>query len=108
MGLKTAKNKFSTNVHACQAPIFVNVALQPGYLYLIITGLLIRSARQPHLKKLIVTGSNGLIGSEGVAYFDSRGGQVFGADNNMRADFFGEKGDTRWNQHRLEATCKHF
>jgi CDP-paratose 2-epimerase len=86
----------------------VHGALQPGDLYLIITGLLIRSARQTHLKKLIVTGSNGLIGSEVVTYFDSRGWQIFGADNNMRADFFGEKGDTRWNQHRLEATCKHF
>lgn len=60
------------------------------------------------MKKLIVTGSNGLIGSEVVTYFDARGWQVFGVDNNMRRDFFGEKGDTRWNQHRLEATCRHF
>ena len=60
------------------------------------------------MKKLIVTGSNGLIGSEVVADFDSLGWQVFGVDNNMRRDFFGEKGDTRWNQHRLEATCQHF
>lgn len=60
------------------------------------------------MKKLIVTGSNGLIGSEVVTYFDSLGWQVYGVDNNMRADFFGEKGDTRWNQRRLEATCAHF
>src|ERR1044071_7954512 len=60
------------------------------------------------LKKLIVTGSNGLIGSEVVAYFDSQGWQVHGVDNNMRRDFFGEKGDTRWNQKRLESACKHF
>jgi CDP-paratose 2-epimerase len=60
------------------------------------------------LKKLIVTGSNGLIGSEVVAHFDRLGWQVVGVDNNMRRDFFGEKGDTRWNQHRLEATCRHF
>jgi CDP-paratose 2-epimerase len=60
------------------------------------------------LKKLIVTGSNGLIGSEVVTYFDARGWRVYGVDNNMRLDFFGEKGDTRWNQHRLEATCAHF
>jgi CDP-paratose 2-epimerase len=26
---------------------------------------------------------------------------VVGVDNNMRADFFGPQGDTRWNQHRL-------
>ncbi|MEP7292833.1 MAG: NAD-dependent epimerase/dehydratase family protein [Chloroflexota bacterium] len=60
------------------------------------------------MKKLIVTGSNGLIGSEVVAYFDARGWQVFGIDNNMRADFFGEKGDTRWNQQRLLANSQHF
>src|SRR5215468_3897898 len=60
------------------------------------------------VNKLVVTGSNGLIGSEVVAYFDARGWQVFGADNNMRRDFFGEKGDTHWNQQRLEASCKNF
>ncbi len=60
------------------------------------------------MKKLIVTGSNGLIGSEVVVYFHDRGWQVFGVDNNMRREFFGEKGDTRWNQRRLEATCPNF
>lgn len=60
------------------------------------------------LKTLLVTGSNGLIGSEVVSYFDAQGWRIFGIDNNMRRDFFGEKGDTRWNQRRLEATCKHF
>jgi CDP-paratose 2-epimerase len=60
------------------------------------------------LKKLIVTGSNGLVGSEVVSHFDKHGWQVFGVDNNMRRAFFGPRGDTRWNQHRLESTCKHF
>jgi len=60
------------------------------------------------VRKLIVTGSNGLIGSEVVTYFDALGWQVFGVDNNMRADFFGEKGDTRWNQRRLQVTTKDF
>jgi CDP-paratose 2-epimerase len=60
------------------------------------------------LKTLIVTGSNGLIGSEVVAFFDARGWRVIGVDNNMRRDFFGERGDTRWNQSRLEAQCQHF
>ncbi len=27
---------------------------------------------------------------------------MYGVDNNMRADFFGPQGDTRWNQQRLE------
>jgi CDP-paratose 2-epimerase len=52
---------------------------------------------------LLVTGSSGLIGSEVVAYFCRLGWQVHGVDNNMRAEFFGPGGDTRWNQKRLEA-----
>lgn len=51
--------------------------------------------------KLLVTGSSGLIGSEVVEHFCSKGWKVHGVDNNMRADFFGPNGDTRWNQHRL-------
>lgn len=54
------------------------------------------------MKKLLVTGSSGLIGSEVVAHFYEMGWEVHGADNNMRADFFGPAGDTRWNQRRLE------
>ena len=51
--------------------------------------------------KLLVTGSSGLIGSEAVTYFDARGHEVVGVDNNMRAVFFGPKGDTAWNTERL-------
>ena len=57
------------------------------------------------MPKLLVTGSSGLIGSEVVRYFDQMGWELFGVDNNMRADFFGPKGDTRWNQKQLEANC---
>lgn len=53
------------------------------------------------MNTLLVTGSSGLIGSELVDYFCRLGWQVHGIDNNMRADFFGPPGDTRWNQHRL-------
>lgn len=60
------------------------------------------------VKKLLVTGSSGLIGSEVVTYFDAKGWHVVGVDNNMRRSFFGEKGDTRWNQRRLIATCTNF
>ena len=52
--------------------------------------------------KLLVTGSSGLIGSEVVSYFSALGWKVHGVDNNMRADFFGPQGDTRWNQGRLQ------
>lgn len=60
------------------------------------------------MKRLLVTGSSGLIGSEVCTYFSERGWDVHGADNNMRAVFFGQEGDTRWNQHRLEATLPRF
>ena len=52
-------------------------------------------------ERLLVTGSNGLVGSEVVEYFCSKGWEVHGVDNNMRASFFGVNGDTRWNQTRL-------
>jgi CDP-paratose 2-epimerase len=60
------------------------------------------------MKRLLVTGSNGLIGSEMVAYFSKLGWCVHGADNNMRADFFGPGGDTRWNQARLQREYQGF
>jgi CDP-paratose 2-epimerase len=53
------------------------------------------------LKTLLVTGSSGLIGSEVVSHFAASGWRVYGVDNNMRANFFGTQGDTRWNQQRL-------
>lgn len=57
---------------------------------------------------VLVTGSSGLIGSEAVAFFDRLGFPVLGVDNNMRAQFFGPKGDTNWNRQRLESTCRRF
>lgn len=60
------------------------------------------------MKKMLVTGSSGLIGSEMVSHFCKLGWKVFGADNNMRADFFGPQGDTRWNQQRLGETYDNF
>ena len=50
------------------------------------------------MKKLVITGSSGLIGSE-VCYYFSRelGYEIHGIDNNQRAVFFGPQGDTRWN-----------
>jgi len=60
------------------------------------------------MSKLLVTGSSGLIGSEVVEYFCRLGWEVHGVDNNMRAEFFGPGGDTRWNQRRLLAAHKNF
>ena len=54
------------------------------------------------MKRALVTGSSGLIGSEAVAFLDERGWRVHGVDNNMRRDFFGGHGDTTWNLERLQ------
>lgn len=61
------------------------------------------------MRRMLVTGSSGLIGSEVSAAFSVAGWTVHGIDNNMRADFFGSQGDTRWNQRRLiaENRCFH-
>jgi len=60
------------------------------------------------VKKLLVTGSSGLIGSEVVTFFCGEGWAVHGFDNNMRKDFFGPQGDTSWNRDRLRSTLKAF
>jgi len=59
-------------------------------------------------RKILVTGSNGLIGSEVCVFFSQRGFEIHGLDNNQRAVFFGPQGDTRWNQRRLEQTVANF
>jgi CDP-paratose 2-epimerase len=61
------------------------------------------------MKKLLVTGSSGLIGSEVCTYFARElGFTVHGVDNNQRAVFFGPQGDTRWNQQRLAESLPGF
>jgi CDP-paratose 2-epimerase len=60
------------------------------------------------MKKLLVTGSSGLIGSEVCIHFASLGWQIHGVDNNQRAVFFGPQGDTRWNQQRLQKSIDLF
>ena len=61
-----------------------------------------------HVKTIVATGSSGLIGSEVSSYFHARGSCVHGLDNNQRAAFFGQDGDTRWNQRRLERSLGNF
>lgn len=51
--------------------------------------------------KILITGSSGLIGSEAVEYFGTKGYRIIGVDNNLRKYFFGEQGDTTWNLKRL-------
>ncbi len=59
-------------------------------------------------KKVLITGSSGLIGSEAVTFFDERGWEVHGIDNNMRGKFFPKDGDTTWNFERLKSITRHF
>lgn len=60
------------------------------------------------MRKLLVTGSSGLIGSEVVTFFSSNSWEVNGVDNNMRKDFFGAQGDTSWNRNRLQEQFRTF
>lgn len=39
--------------------------------------------------KVCITGSSGLVGSEAVRFFEEKGWEVFGIDNNMRSHLFG-------------------
>lgn len=60
------------------------------------------------MKRILITGCNGLIGSEAVTYFDDRGYEIIGVDNNMRKMFFGTAGDTTWNLARLKNSTRNF
>lgn len=60
------------------------------------------------MKKILITGSSGLIGSEVTGYFHKLGFTVHGIDNNQRAIFFGPEGDTRWRQKHLLETLPNF
>ena len=47
------------------------------------------------MKKVLITGSGGLIGSECVRMLAKKGWSVVGVDNDMRQQFFGAAGTTR-------------
>jgi CDP-paratose 2-epimerase len=49
------------------------------------------------MKKIaLITGSNGLIGSESVNFLIDKGFTIVGIDNNMRQYFFGPEASTKW------------
>jgi len=50
----------------------------------------------------IVSGSNGLIGSESVAFLSDKMDLIVGIDNDQRAYFFGKEASTQWNKEVLE------
>ena len=55
---------------------------------------------------ILVTGSNGLVGSEAIAYFDLQDHRMVAVENNIRQEFFGPAGDTLWNLERLKGSTK--
>jgi CDP-paratose 2-epimerase len=57
-------------------------------------------------KKVLITGSAGLIGSESAKFFANLGFEVYGIDNNMRQYFFGEEASTDWSRKVLKNKLK--
>ena len=53
------------------------------------------------MKKILVTGSYGLIGSEVCRFYLDRDIEVIGIDNNERKRLFGKDGDTSRIKNRL-------
>jgi len=54
------------------------------------------------MKRVLVTGAGGLIGSESVKFFSQKGFSITGIDNDMRKYFFGKEASTDWNVSRLK------
>lgn len=53
------------------------------------------------MRRVLVTGSSGLVGSACVRHFDSLGWQVAALDNDSRREFFGKEGSTQITKGRL-------
>jgi len=51
---------------------------------------------------ILITGSSGLIGSETAKFFNSKGFEVIGIDNDMRKYFFGEEASTLINRNYMK------
>ena len=60
------------------------------------------------MKRIVVTGSSGLIGSESCKFFHDKGYYIIGIDNNMRSYFFGENASTDWNTSLLKNSLTNF
>ena len=58
-----------------------------------------RTVKKP---KVMITGSGGLVGSQAVRFFYSKGFKVFGIDNDMRRYFFGKSASTSGNVKKLK------
>ena len=56
----------------------------------------------------LITGSNGLVGSESVKFFSQKGFNIIGIDNNLREFFFGRDGSTQWIKNKLKKQIKNY
>ena len=57
---------------------------------------------------VLITGSNGLVGSESVNFFSDKGFKVVGVDNDLRKYFFGKDASTKWQNKILIKRNKKF
>ena len=53
-------------------------------------------------KYVLITGSDGLIGSESVKFFSNLGFHILGIDNNSRMKFFGKEASVLWKRKQLK------
>lgn len=60
------------------------------------------------MKIIIITGSNGLIGSESVKFFSKKFDLVIGIDNDFRKKFFGKSASTNWLKKNLKANIPNY
>ena len=58
------------------------------------------------MKKALITGSAGLIGSESAKFFANLGFEIHGIDNDMRKYFFGKEASTAWSLRNLKEQLK--
>lgn len=58
--------------------------------------------KRSNTRKILITGSAGLIGSEAAKFFANQGFNIIGIDNDMRQYFFGKEASTTWNRNRLK------
>ena len=56
----------------------------------------------------LITGSNGLVGSESVKFFSNKGFNILGIDNNLREFFFGKDGSTQWIKNKIKKKIKNY
>ena len=57
---------------------------------------------------VLITGSNGLVGSESAIFFIKKGFKIIGIDNNLRQSFFGKEASTLWIRDKLLSKYKNY